>query len=76
VVNPLDSPVTNISIYAWAKNDAGKVFALGRTDFKNDLLGSGGKLDFKVMVLPFQSDQTMSSYEISAWGKRYKLSPQ
>lgn len=73
VVNPLENPVTDITIYAWSKDEANRVFALGRQDFKNDLINPGEKIEFKVMLLPIRSDQTYSTYEISAWGKEYRL---
>lgn len=73
VVNPLDLPVTEIVVYAWTKNEEGKVFGFGKTEFKNDLLPSGEKIDFQIIVLPVQNNQKISTYEISAWGKRYKL---
>lgn len=71
--NPLANPMTDITIYAWAKDDQNKVFALGRTDFKNDLLNPGDKIDFKVILLPIRSNQDYSDYEIAAWGREYKL---
>lgn len=74
VVNPYPNPVTEITIYAWAKDESNKVFALGRTDFKNDLINSGEKIDFKVMLIPLRSDQKYSDYDIAAWGREYKLS--
>ncbi len=75
VNNPLENPVTDITIYAWSKDEANRVFALGRQDFKNDLINPGEKIEFKVMLLPIRSDQTYSTYEISAWGREYKILP-
>jgi len=76
VVNSLENPVTDITVYAWAKNDEDKVFALGRTDFKNDLLKPGETVSFKVLLVPIKSDQTLITYEIAAWGKEYQLNIQ
>lgn len=73
VINPMPSPATEITIYAWAKDEANKVFALGRTDFKNDLINPGEKIDFKVLLVPIRSGQQYVTYEIAAWGKEYRL---
>jgi hypothetical protein len=72
-INPLPNPVTDIVVYAWAKNSEGKVFALGRVDFKNDLINPDEKVDFKVMLIPIKEDQTLINYEIAAWGREYLL---
>ncbi|MBI3559079.1 hypothetical protein HY085_01670 [Candidatus Gottesmanbacteria bacterium] len=74
VVNIFANPISDIVIYGWAKNLEGRVFALGRTDFKNDLLNPGDGIDFKVLMVPFQSGQKFLNSEISAYGKEYKLS--
>ena len=73
IVNTLNNPVSDISVYVWAKNAEGKVFAFGKTDLKNDLIGPSQSVDFQTMVLPLQNNQKMSTYEISAWGKEYRL---
>jgi hypothetical protein len=73
VVNTFQNPISDIKIYAWAKNEEGKVFALGRTDFKNDLVSPGDNIDFKTMLLPIQSGQTLATYEVAAWGREYLL---
>lgn len=73
VVNPFQDLVTDITVYAWIRNSEGKVFSFARQDFKNDLISPGDKVDFKLTLVPFKNDETMSSYELVAWGKRYKL---
>ncbi len=73
IVNPFGFSVSDIAVYAWAKNSEGKVFGIGQADYKNDLIAPGQAVDFTIMVLPLQNGQKMSSYEISAWGKEYKL---
>lgn len=73
VVNTLEDPVSDIAIYAWVRNKEGKVFSFNRQDFKNDLLTPGNKIDFKITLLPFKNNETMDSYEVAAWGKRYRL---
>lgn len=73
VMNLKTSPISDITIYAWAKGNDNKVFTFGRQDFKNDLLLPGDKIDFKINLLPFKGDVTLESYEIAAWGKEYKL---
>ncbi len=73
VVNPFNTNVSDIVVYAWTKNSEGKVFGIGQADYKNDLIAPGQAVDFSIMVLPLQNGQKMSSYEISAWGKEYKL---
>lgn len=73
VVNILSDPVSDIAIYSWARDKEGKVFAFGRQDFKNDLLAAGEKLDFRILLLPLKTGETYDSYEIAAWGKRYRL---
>lgn len=73
VVNTYNQLVSDIVIYAWGKDAAGKVFSFGRADFKNDLLSPSDQVDFKIILLPFKYDQKMESYEIAAWGKGYKL---
>lgn len=72
-INPYSNPITDIVIYAWAKNEEDKVFALGRIDFKNDLVNPGDKVDFKVLLVPIKSGQTLINYAIGAWGREYKL---
>ena len=73
VVNALSDPVSDISVYAWVKDKEAKVFAFARQDFKNDLLAPGEKIDFRMTLLPLKANETYDSYEISAWGKRYRL---
>ncbi len=73
VVNTLTDPVSDISVYAWVKDTEGKVFSFGRQDFKNDLLSPRDKLDFKITLLPLKLDQKYDSFEVAAWGKRYRL---
>lgn len=73
VVNTFSNPISDIVIYGWAKNKENRVFALGRTDFKNDLLNPGDGLDFKIIMIPFQADQKFLNYELSAYGKEYKI---
>lgn len=73
VVNTFSNPISDIVIYGWAKNKENRVFALGRTDFKNDLLNPGDGIDFKIIMIPFQADQKFLNYEISAYGKEYKI---
>lgn len=74
VVNTFSNPISDIIIYGWAKNVEGRVFALGRTDFKNDLLNPGDGIDFKILMVPFQAEQKFLNYELSAYGKEYKFS--
>lgn len=74
VVNTLSDPVSDISIYAWIKDKDDKVFAFARQDFKNDLLATGDKVDFKINLLPLKVDEKLDVYEVAAWGKRYRLS--
>lgn len=73
VVNTFSSPISDIVIYGWAKNIENRVFALGRTDFKNDLLNPGDGIDFKVLIVPFQADQKFLNYELAAYGKEYNF---
>ncbi len=73
VVNILSDPVSDIAVYAWVKDTEGKVFSFGRQDFKNDLLSPRDKLDFKITLLPLKLDQKYDSFEVAAWGKRYRL---
>ncbi|MBI4099705.1 hypothetical protein HY440_01735 [Candidatus Microgenomates bacterium] len=73
VVNALLDPVSDIAIYAWVKDKDNKVYAFARQDFKNDLLASGEKLDFKITLLPLKTGETYDSYVVAAWGKRYRL---
>lgn len=73
VVNTFSELVSDIVVYAWAKDSAGKVFSFGRADFKNDLLNPSDKVDFKIILLPIKSDEKLDFYEIAAWGKAYKL---
>jgi DUF971 family protein len=73
VVNILSDPVSDITIYSWARNKEGKVFAFNRQDFKNDLLMAGDKIDFRILLLPLKIEGEFDSYEVAAWGKRYRL---
>jgi len=73
VVNTYPEPVSEIAIYVWVRDKDGKVFGFSRQDFKNDLLSSSDKIEFKITVLPFKIDQVYDSYELAAWGRRYKL---
>lgn len=73
VVNTYNELVSDIVIYAWGKDTAGRVFTFGRADFKNDLLSPSDNVDFKIIMLPIQGGQKFDSYEIAAWGKGYKL---
>lgn len=73
VENSLSDPVVDITIYSWAKDKDGRVFAFARQDFKNDLLPAGEKIDFKLILLPMRLDFKFDSFETAAWGKRYKL---
>jgi hypothetical protein len=73
IVNPFETAISDIAVYAWVKNETDKVFAVGHTEYKNDLVAPGQSVDFSIMVLPLQGNQTMSSYEISAWGREYRL---
>lgn len=73
VVNILSDPVSDITIYSWARDKEGKVFAFNRQDFKNDLLTVGDKVDFRILLLPLKMGEDYDSYEVAAWGKRYKL---
>lgn len=75
VVNPYETPVTEISIFAWVKDKEGKVFSFSRQDFKNDLAPPNDKIDFKLLLLPIQFDKQSDSYEVAAWAKKYQLSP-
>jgi hypothetical protein len=73
VLNPFRDLITDITVYAWVRNGEGKVFSFARQDFKNDLISPGDKVDFKLTLVPFKNDETMSQYELVAWGRRYKL---
>lgn len=73
VVNTLTDPISDITIYSWARDKEGKVFAFNRQDFKNDLLALGEKIDFRILLLPLKSGEQYDSYEVAAWGKRYRL---
>ncbi len=73
VVNNLVDSVSDVAIYAWVKNSEGKVFSFGRYDFKSDLLSPKKQVNFKINLLPFKTSEKMQSYEIAAFGKRYKL---
>lgn len=73
VVNTMPDPVSDIAIYTWVKDGEGRVYAFARQDFKNDLLASGEKIDFKLTLLPLKTGETYDSYELAAWGKRYRL---
>lgn len=73
VENSLADSVTDIAIYVWARDKEGKVFAFSRQDFKNDLLPAKEKIDFKLILLPMKLDSKFDSFEVGAWGKRYKF---
>ena len=73
VVNPFSDPVSNITVYGWVRDKEGKVFGFARQDFKNDLISSGEKLDFKLNILPLRNGEKYDSYELAAWGKKYRL---
>lgn len=73
VFNTESDPYSEITIYSWAKAEDGRVLAFEKQEFKNDLLISGNQLDFKITLLPLRLDSKMQTYEIAAWGKRYKL---
>ena len=73
VINTLSSPISDISVYAWVRDKENKVFSFTRQDFKNDLLPTGEKLDFRLNLLPFKTNAAYDSYEVAAWGKEYKL---
>lgn len=73
ILNPFQDLITEITVYAWVRNAEGKVFSFARQDFKNDLISPGDKVDFKLTLVPFKSDETMYQYELVAWGRRYKL---
>lgn len=72
-VNTLSDPVSDISIYVWVKDVEGKVYAFARQDFKNDLLAAGERIDFKTTLLPLKVGEAYDTYEVAAWGKRYRL---
>ena len=73
VVNILSDAVSDITIYSWVRDKEGKVFAFNRQDFKNDLLAAGDKINFRILLLPLKSGEVYDSYEVAAWGKRYRL---
>lgn len=73
VVNQLDQPVSDIAVFSWGRNHENKVMAVGRADFKNDLLMAGDKVDFKIILLPLKDGEKLDSYEVAAWGKKYRL---
>lgn len=73
VVNPLASAVTDVSIYAWARDEDNKVFAFGEASFKNDLINPGDGVDFRAILVPVRTDEKFASYEVAAWGKEYRL---
>ncbi|MCL4390183.1 MAG: hypothetical protein M1484_02035 [Patescibacteria group bacterium] len=73
VINVLSDPVSDISVYAWVKDEAGKVFAFAKQDFPNDLVSPREKLDFRINLLPLRTDEKYDSYEVAAWGKRYLI---
>lgn len=75
VVNPLGSAVTDVAIYAWARDEDNKVFAVGKTGFKNDLIDPGGGVDFRTILIPVRTDEKFASYEVAAWGREYRLTP-
>lgn len=73
IVNTFSNLISDITVYAWGKDVAGRVFASGRADFKNDLISPSGQVEFKIVMLPIQQNQKLESYEVAAWGKEYKL---
>ncbi len=73
VVNTTSDAVSDIAIYSWARDREGKVFAFNRQDFKNDLLAAGDKINFRILLLPLKNAEIYDSYEVAAWGKRYRL---
>lgn len=73
VINTLSDPVSDITIYSWARDKEGKVFTFNRQNFKNDLLVVGDKVDFRILLLPLKTSEKFDSYEVAAWGKRYRL---
>lgn len=74
VENSLSDDVTGIVVYAWARDKEGKIFGFSRQDFTSDLLPKGEKIDFKILLLPVRLGSKLASFEVGAWGKRYKLS--
>lgn len=73
IINPTEFPLTDIVVYTWVKNEEGRVFGAGQAEFKNDLVAPGQAVDYSMMVIPLQKGQKMFTYEVSAWGKVYKL---
>ena len=73
VVNTFDDYLTDIIVAAWVKDKDGLVFSVGRQFFKEDLVSSGNKIDFKIPLLPLKNGFKYESYELRAWGKVFKL---
>lgn len=73
VINIFPNPVSDISIYAWVKDKENKVYSFARQDFKNDLLMSSDKIEFRLNLLPLKNGEIYDSYEVAAWGKQYRL---
>lgn len=71
VVNPYESSISDISVISYTKDKEDKIYSLGNTNFKNDLLSKDQKIDFKIPLIPFRTDFIYESYEIFAWGKYY-----
>ncbi len=73
VVNTFTDYLTEITIVSWVKDKEGKVFAINKQQFKNDLLPASERLPFKFVILPIRLGSTYDTYEIGAWGKEFKL---
>lgn len=73
VVNNLVDAVSDVTVYTWVKNAEGKVFSFARQDFKGDLVSPKKKVEFKINLLPFKTDEKMDKFEVAAFGRRYKL---
>lgn len=71
--NNLVDPVSDVAVYAWVKDQEGKVFSFGRQDFKGDLISPKDTVKFKINLLPFRMDEKMATYGVAVYGKRYKL---
>lgn len=70
VYNTNEDKVLDAIVYAYARDKEGRVYAVGRRDFKNDLLSKDEKLDFNLIILPLREAE-YDSLEIAAWGKKY-----
>lgn len=73
IVNNLVDSISDVTVYVWVKDEKGNVFSLGRKDFKGDLINPGNKQDFSINLLPIRMDEKMNTYEVAAFGKRFKL---